>query len=139
MQVAPQVDLARHTWQAKVTLALGAGPASADGGRAHRDAENTFTKYISSFPDMAGVVGGAVGDGAYAGEITTLTVTATALVIDADYHFYGSIHTFSARVHIVQTGFADGSTAVITGRVTEGWLRDNLAGQYQPYGRPTRP
>ena len=52
-------------------------------------------------------------------------------MIDAVYHFTGSRHSFTASVHVVQTGLVNGSTAVITGRVTEGWLKDNLvAGEY---------
>jgi hypothetical protein len=106
-----------------LTLSLGAGTTLADGGLQHRNAENTFTKWISAYPEMAGVVGGDVGSGMYSGEILALDVTATGLVIDAMYHFSGSRHTFTALVHVVQTGFIDGSTAVITGHVTSGWLR----------------
>jgi hypothetical protein len=114
-----------------LTLSLGAGSVLADGGRDHRNAETTFTKWISAYPAMAGFVGGDVGNGTYAGEILALTVTDTGLVIDASYHFSGSRHTFTAMVHVVQTGFIDGSSAVVTGRVTEGWLRGNpVAGEY---------
>lgn len=108
-----------------LALSLGPGTVLADGGRDHRTAENTFTKWISSYPAMAGVVGGDVGHGTYAGEILSLTVTGTGLEIDAAYHFGGSRHGFTALVHVVQTGFTDGSTAVITGEVTDGWLRGN--------------
>jgi hypothetical protein len=31
--------------------------------------QNTFTKWVTTAPSMAGVVGGAVGDGSYAGQI----------------------------------------------------------------------
>ena len=114
-----------------LTLSLGAGSALADGGRDHRNAENTFTKWISTYPAMAGFVGGDVGNGAYAGEILNLQVTGTGLVIDATYHFMGSRHSFTALVHVVQTGFVDGSKAVITGQVTQGWLRgDPVRGEY---------
>jgi hypothetical protein len=118
---------------ALLALFLSAGTAQADGGRDHRNADNTFTKWLvdSSTGTMAGVVGGDVGDGSYAGQILDLEVTSTGLVIDAMYHFNGSRHSFSALVHVVQTGFVDGSTGVISGRVTDGWLGGNeVAGTY---------
>ncbi len=110
-----------------LTISLGTGTALAEDGRDHRNAENTFTKWITVYPAMAGVVGGDVGAGAYSGEILTLTVTGTGLVIDALYRFDGSRHAFTALVHVVQTG----STAVISGQVTQGWLRGSpVQGRY---------
>ena len=47
-------------------------------------------------------------------------------VIDAVYHFNGSEHAFTAQMHVVATGHAAGDTAVLTGRVTAGWLKGNL-------------
>ncbi|MGA3029149.1 MAG: hypothetical protein ABSE58_00240 [Candidatus Limnocylindrales bacterium] len=109
-----------------LTLSLGAGTALADGGRHNGDAHNTFTKYISSYPAMAGVVGGDVGSGTYAGEILKCT-PGTTTVIEALYHFNGSKHTFSALVHVEQTGLK----AVITGVVTEAWLKGHpVEGKY---------
>jgi hypothetical protein len=121
-----------------LTLAVGAGAVSADGGRDHRNAENTFTKWVTAVPgvppvirNMAGIVGGDVGNGTFVGEVLSVTVTGTTKVLDATYHFNGSTHAFSASVHVVQTGLVDGSTAVITGRVTSGWLEGNaVAGAY---------
>lgn len=58
---------------ALLTLSLGAGVASADNARYHRNAENTFTKWVTGlgpapfFASMAGFVGGDVGDGAFTG------------------------------------------------------------------------
>jgi hypothetical protein len=116
---------------ALLTISFGAGVASADSGRDHRNAENTFTKYVTTWPDMAGVVGGDVGEyGTFAGEVLTY-IPGPTTVIDAAYHFKGSRHSFTALVHVVQTGSELGSTAVITGQVTEGWLKGNLvAGEY---------
>jgi hypothetical protein len=116
-----------------LTLSLGAGVVAADGGRDHRNAENTFTKWVTGpgvapvLANMAGVVGGDVGAGAFAGEVMSKVPTitggvTTGAVIDAFYHFNGSRHSFTASVHVVQTGL----TAVITGRVTAGWLKGNL-------------
>lgn len=111
-----------------LTLSLGAGTALADShrGHGHGVAENTFTKYVSAFPVMAGVVGGDVGPGIYAGEILKYT-PGTTTVIEALYHFNGSRHTFSALVHVEQTGLK----ARISGVVTEGWLKGHpVVGRY---------
>ena len=92
----------------------------------HERAENTFTKWITTPPAMAGVVGGDVGAGSYAGEILKYTPAATT-VIEALYHFNGSKHSFTALVHVEQTGLK----AVIIGVVTEGWLKGNMVqGEY---------
>jgi hypothetical protein len=88
--------------------------------------ENTFTKWLTTYPNMAGVVGGAVGDGSYAGEILKRTPGATT-VIEALYHFNGAKHSFTALVHVEQTS----GKAVIIGVVTEGWLKGNqVEGEY---------
>lgn len=44
-------------------------------------------------------------------------------MITADYHFSGARHAFSARLEIVQIG----ADAVLSGVVTDGWLKGNLA------------
>jgi hypothetical protein len=115
-----------------VTLALSAGVVAAD-GRDHRNAENTFTKWVTdgNAGTMAGIVGGDVGDGAYVGQILSFVVVGNTQTIDASYGFSGRRHSFTALVHVVQTGAVPGSTAVITGIVQEGWLKGNLvAGEY---------
>ncbi len=115
-----------------LTLALsaGVGTALADGGRHHGDAENTFTKWLTDYPAMTGVVGGDVGTGTYAGEILKYTPGATT-VIEALYHFNGSRHSFTALVHVEQTGDVPGSKAAISGVVTDGWLKGSpVKGKY---------
>ncbi|MGA2766061.1 MAG: hypothetical protein ABSG17_22190 [Spirochaetia bacterium] len=88
--------------------------------------QNTFTKWVTTAPAMAGVVGGTCGSGSYAGEILKYTEGPTT-VIEALYHFKGSKHSFSALVHVEQTGLK----AVINGVVTEGWLKGNpVQGEY---------
>ena len=88
--------------------------------------QNTFTKWITTAPTMAGVVGGADGDGIYAGEILKFTPGDTT-VIEALYHFNGKKHAFTALVHVVQTGMK----AVISGVVTEGWsMGHQVKGEY---------
>ena len=89
--------------------------------------KNTFTKWVTTMPNMAGVVGGAVGDGIYTGEVLKFTPGETTSVIEALYHFSGSKHSFTALVHVEQTGLK----AVITGMVTDGWLKGNqVKGEY---------
>ncbi len=114
---------------ALLTVSLGAGVASADGRREHGTVENTFTKWVTTAPAMAGVVGGDVGKGTFAGEILKRTqgTTKTPTVIEALYHFNGSKHSFTALVHVEQTGLK----AVIIGVVTDGWLKgDQVEGKY---------
>jgi hypothetical protein len=109
-----------------LALSLGAGTAVADGGQRHGDVHNTFTKWVTTWPAMAGVDGGAVGPGAFAGEVLKYT-PGTTTVIEALYHFTGSRHAFSALVHVEQTGMK----AVITGVVTDGWLKGSpVEGKY---------
>jgi hypothetical protein len=106
---------------ALLTASLGAGMASADSGRAA-----TFTKYISAWPDMAGVVGGTVGDGAFSGTVIYYAPGDTTL-ITAIYHFGGSRHEFTARMHVEQTDLH----AVLVGVVTDGWGKGKLVtGEY---------
>lgn len=118
---------------ALLALSLSAGVALADGGQ-HGDGgqhqgtahHNTFTKWVTTWPAMAGVVGGDVGGGTFAGEVLKATF-GTPTVIEALYHFNGSHHSFTALVHVVQTGL----NAVIIGVVTDGWLKgDMVNGKY---------
>jgi hypothetical protein len=109
-----------------LALSLGAGTALADGGRNHGNAHNTFTKWVTEWPEMAGTVGGDVGSGAFAGEVLKYT-PGTTTVIEALYHFNGSRHSFTALVHVEQTGLK----AVISGVVTDGWLKGRpVEGEY---------
>jgi hypothetical protein len=104
-----------------LTASIGAGLASADSGRAA-----TFTKYVTSWPSMAGVVGGTVGDGTFSGTVIDYAPGDTTL-ITAIYHFGGSRHDFTARMHVEQTGLH----AVLVGVVTDGWGRGKLVtGEY---------
>lgn len=109
---------------ALLTTSVGAATATATGGHGQRVA--TFTKYITTWPSMAGIVGGSVGDGTYSGTVLQYAPGPTTL-ITADYHFSGSRHDFTARMHVEQTGLH----AVLVGVITDGWGTGKLVtGEY---------
>lgn len=97
---------------------------------------DTFTKWVTTSPpaagvvaNMVGVVGGDVGSGVYAGEILTMNTVGNTTSIHALYHFNGSKHAFTADVNITQDDSA--GTAVIAGKVTDGWLKGaSVTGEY---------
>jgi hypothetical protein len=102
---------------------LGVASVSAAGGPGQHA---TFTKWITSWPSMAGTVGGTVGDGAFSGTVIDYAPGPTTL-ITAIYHFGGSRHEFTARMHVEQTGLQ----AVIVGEVIDGWGKGKLVtGEY---------
>jgi hypothetical protein len=103
---------------ALLTTSVGAGVAAAGDGGQHAA---TFTKYITTWPSMAGVVGGSVGEGAFSGTVIDYAPGATTL-ITAIYHFGGSRHDFTARMHVEQTGLH----AILAGVVTDGWGKGKL-------------
>ena len=82
------------------------------------------------FPNMAGVVGGDVGRGAFTGEVLDINGAGQSddpAFIHAHYHFNGRFHSFTADVHVTQIL----NKAVIIGVVTDGWLEGNLVeGEY---------
>jgi hypothetical protein len=77
----------------------------------------TFTKWmVGEGPEMAGLVGGAVGQGVFAGKVLDMKMGPTTTV-EAQYGFEGSERAFKALVHVEQTGLE----AVISGVVIDGW------------------
>jgi hypothetical protein len=118
-----------------VATTAGAAVASSADTKGHTF-DNTFTKWVTSSPpaagvvaNMAGVVGGDVGPGTYAGEIISVNTVGNITSIHALYHFNGSKHTFTAELNVTQDETA--GTATITGRVTEGWLKGStVTGEY---------
>jgi hypothetical protein len=97
----------------------------------------TFTKWVTSQPNpssmvgalMAGIVGGDVGNGSYAGEVITYDDTSEPgfTLINARYEFHGEKHSFIADVDVVDNN----STAEITGVITQGWLKGaQITGEY---------
>jgi hypothetical protein len=107
--------------------------ALADSGGMHGHTfDFTFTKWVTTPPAfypslagvfMAGVVGGDVGNGRYAGLVLNdnLTQMPNYWIANARYEFYGKKHSFIADVHVVENETL--GTAVITGVITQGWLK----------------
>jgi hypothetical protein len=102
----------------------------------------TFTIWMTSLPNypsflgasLAGVVGGAVGDGSFAGKVLSEDLSLYPAFWQGldQFEFNGEKHSFVADVHIkhdTATGLA-----VITGVVTQGWLKGApLTGGYTSY------
>lgn len=98
-----------------------------------KDAE--FTKWITDYPNMAGIVGGDVGTGTYAGEVLNLSTVGDITSVEALYHFNGSLHSFTAHVFVTENDAPGVGTAKITGSVTEGWLKGaTVIGEYKVWG-----
>jgi hypothetical protein len=107
---------------AALSAVVGTQLALADAGGVNGHTYDvTFTKWIAIAPNMVGVVGGDVGAGTYAGEILNKSTVGNITTLHALYHINGSIHIFTADLVITQDDVA--GTAVITGLVTEGWLK----------------
>lgn len=104
-----------------------------------RDNENTghtfdatFTKWITNYPFMSGIVGGDVGTGTYTGEVLSLVTVGYITNIEALYHFNGRVHSFTAHVFVTENDAPGVGTAAITGKVTEGWLKGaSVTGEYK--------
>ena len=96
---------------------------------------NTFTKWITTMPKMEGVVGGAVGDGTYTGEVLK-DIEGPVELIESLYQFNGVDHSFTALVHVEQTGLR----AVIMGVVIQGWSKGSpVRGDYTQITSPQAP
>jgi hypothetical protein len=93
----------------------------------------TFTKWITNYPNMGGIVGGDVGTGTFAGEVLSRVTVGDTTRLEALYHFNGSKHSFTAHVFVTSADVA--GTATIKGLVTEGWHKDaSLTGEYTIWG-----
>jgi hypothetical protein len=128
---------------AVVAQARPEGTASPAGGRNHRSADVTFTKWATSpGPDpstaagtgMVGVVGGDVGEGTFAGLVLRDNTTSKPgfWLGQALYGFFGSEHAFVARNFITEDDRDPSSiTATIRGVVIVGWMKGaRVTGQY---------
>jgi hypothetical protein len=115
-----------------VSTALAGGPneTGRDNGKFRGRIEVTFLKWITDFPNMAGVVSGDVGGGTFAGEILNYDHTTAIDKIEALYHINGGADHFTAHNYITQNNLK--GTAVINGVVTDGPLKGaRVRGEYQ--------
>lgn len=129
------------------TLLMPLSPAAAvASGRDHpRDADVTFTKWVTSLPadpstlagvHMAGVVGGDVGRGRYVGLILGDDTTSRPgfWLGHARYGFHGRRHSFTANLHITENDQTIPITATIRGVVRRGWLKGaRVTGRYRQW------
>jgi len=119
-------------------LLLNVSPALAGGLRETAETQDKFrghvevifTKWITDFPNMAGIVSGDVGGGLFAGEILNAENTATTSKLEALYHINGGAFKFTAHNFITQNNLK--GTAVINGVVIDGPLKGaQVRGEYQ--------
>ncbi|MEO6207899.1 MAG: hypothetical protein ABIP77_08075 [Candidatus Limnocylindrales bacterium] len=133
--IKKEPDSALRNWRRLVALAaavalltvtVGAGVASAQPAHNHHGDAATFTKWVTVWPTMAGVVGGSAGAGVFSGKVLDYNPGPTT-VIAAIYHFGGSRHDFTALMHVEQTGLH----ADLVGVVIDGWGKGKLVtGEY---------
>jgi hypothetical protein len=89
-----------------------------------------FTKWVTDWPNMAGLVSGDVGGGTFAGEVLKYTPTTAIDKIEALYHVNGGAHQLAAHVFVTQDNL--NGTAAIKGVVTDGPLAGaRVRGTYQ--------
>jgi hypothetical protein len=117
-----------------VALQISPGLASGPGDRKDSDdgrgVRVVFTKWVTDWPNMAGLVSGDVGGGTFAGEILKYTPTAAIDEIEALYHLNGGAHQLTAHVFVTQNNL--NGTAEIKGVVTDGPLKGSrVRGSYQ--------
>ena len=131
---------------AVVAQARPAGTASPAGGRNHGSADVSFTKWVTNLPadtstlagaSMAGVVGGDVGEGTYAGIVVKDDTTSKPgfWLGQALYGFFGSEHSFVALNFITEDDRDPTRiTATIRGKVILGWMKGaRVTGEYTQF------
>ena len=115
-----------------ISPALAGGQLATSGGKGkyHGRVEVIFTKWVTNFPNMAGVVSGDAGAGLFVGEILDIKPTTNGDVIDALYHINGGVFQFTAHNYVTED-FRTG-TAMIRGVVTDGPMKGaQVRGQFQ--------
>ncbi len=118
---------------AAMGVAVSPGTSSAHDGHLGT-AKVTFTKWVVTQPAnppslvgvlMTGVVGGAVGDGKYAGTVLSDDLSDPGFWhARALYGFFGHQHAFIANLQITENDTTTPATAVLTGVVIAGWRHD---------------
>ena len=82
---------------------------------------------------MAGVIGGDVGPGRFAGEVLSGDITSEPgfWLAHVRYEFHGLRHSFIADVQVTEDDTKLPITATIRGVVAQGWLKGTLVtGEY---------
>src|SRR5258705_2684019 len=71
-----------------ISPALTGGQLATSGGKGkyHGRVEVIFTKWVTNFPNMAGVVSGDAGGGLFAGEILDIKPTTNGDIIEGLFH-----------------------------------------------------
>lgn len=127
---------------ATLSLSLSPGTAVAARDGQARTADVTFTKWVVTLPtdpstlagiQMAGVVGGDVGVGRYAGQVISDDTTSVPgfWLAHVHYGFHGRKHTFVADLRITEDDRTPAVTATIRGVVSSGWLKGaRVTGEY---------
>src|SRR3954469_11764976 len=107
-------------------LVLSVSTALAEGGKATGQnvgkfrgrVEVVFTKWVTDFPNMAGLVSGDPGGGLFAGEVLNVEPVTDGVKIEALYHINGKAFQFTAHNFVTQNNVK--GTAVIEGVVADG-------------------
>lgn len=107
-----------------VSLVAGMVTAQDTEGESGDPVEVTFTKWVTTAPNMEGIVGGAVGDGAFVGEVLDSAPGEIITRIEALYHINGEDQAFTAHMFVWMDGVA--GTAETRGVVTDGWMEGSL-------------
>jgi hypothetical protein len=111
---------------------LSSSPAQAGGdkGTFRGRVQVTFTKWVTEFPNMAGLVSGDAGGGHFAGEVLNYEHTDATDKIEALYHINGGGFHFTAHNFVTQNNLR--GTAVIEGFVADGPMKGaRVHGEYQ--------
>ena len=90
-------------------------------GRGAAPIEVTFTKWITDYPELAGVTGGDV-KGTFVGEVLSFIPSDNGVIADvrAIYEVVAGAHSFTAEIEGKQNNKT--ASAVLNGVVTKGWL-----------------
>ncbi|MHB8624819.1 MAG: hypothetical protein ACYDBJ_00250 [Aggregatilineales bacterium] len=93
------------------------------GGERGHDYEIMFTKWITSYPNMVGIVtGGDAGAGTFAGQVLKVTESTPQIWKAAVlYQIFGTAHSFSAHIDVTENDVTN--RARLVGKVTDGWLK----------------
>ena len=99
-------------------------------GKFNGRVEVVFTKWVTDFPNMAGLVSGDPGGGLFAGEVLNVEPVTDGVKIEALYHINGKTFQFTAHNFVTQNNVK--GTAVIQGVVADGPMKGaRVTGEYQ--------